>query len=81
MHGMYQISYLWHAGLTESVIDSVLSPGRFFATNNIKSMFAYILLNYDVKMAGDGGHPTELFFGFQSMPDPTAKIMFRKRQS
>ncbi|KAF8341137.1 cytochrome P450 [Amanita rubescens] len=56
-------------------------PGRFFATNNIKAMFAYILMNYDVKMAGEQGLPSEKFFGIDSTPDLAAKMMFRKRQT
>jgi hypothetical protein len=43
-------------------------------------MFAYVLINYDVKMAGDQGFPPEQFFGIESTPDLTAKMMFRKRQ-
>ena len=29
------------------------SPGRFFAVNEVKIFFAYILLNYDFKLPGD----------------------------
>ncbi len=57
------------------------SPGRFLATNNLKVMLAYLLMNYDVKMAGDEGFPPELFFGINSTPDPRVKMMFRKRQT
>jgi hypothetical protein len=57
------------------------SPGRFFATNEIKTMFAYALVNYDVKMARDRGLPSEWFFGINSTPDPTAEVMFRKRRT
>ncbi|KAF8325934.1 cytochrome P450, partial [Amanita rubescens] len=53
-------------------------PGRFFAANEIKAMLAYILLNYDVKMANDRGLPAEWWFGSNSSPDPTAEVMFRK---
>jgi len=44
-------------------------------------MLAYLLMNYDVKMAGDEGFPPELFFGINSTPDPRVKMMFRKRQT
>lgn len=55
------------------------SPGRFFATNEVKTMLAYILLNYDVKMPDGHGHPSEMWFGVTSITDPTAEVMFRKR--
>ena len=55
------------------------SPGRFFATNEVKAMLAHVLLNYDVKMANVDGCPSELWFGLLSIPDPTAEVMFRKR--
>ncbi len=46
-------------------------------------MFAYVLVNYDVKMAGDRGLPSEWFFGIHSTPaaDPTVEVMFRKRRT
>ena len=60
-------------------LSSIFSPGRFFATNEVKAMLAYVLLNYDIKMPNDGGRPSELWFGVSSIPDPTAQLMFRKR--
>ena len=48
------------------------SPGRLFATNEVKAMLAYVLLNYDVKMAN-------VSVGISSIPDPTSEVMFRKR--
>ena len=59
-------------------LSSIFSPGRFFATNEVKAMLAYVLLNYDIKMAK---RPSELWFGFSSIPDPTAEVMFRKRMT
>jgi hypothetical protein len=66
---------------TDRICHQFRSPGRFFATIEIKTMFAYLLVNYDVKMAGDRGLPSELFFGSHSTPDPTAEVMFRKRRT
>ncbi|KAM6491442.1 Cytochrome P450 [Amanita muscaria] len=54
-------------------------PGRFFAATELKVMLAHILLNYDVQMANGGGRPANRVFGQDSMPDPTAQVMFRKR--
>ena len=42
-------------------------------------MLAYVLLNYDVKMANNGGRPGNIPIGSQMMPDPTAEVLFRKR--
>ncbi|KAF8670477.1 hypothetical protein AX14_005850 [Amanita brunnescens Koide BX004] len=54
-------------------------PGRFFATSEVKTMLAHVLLNYDIKMPNGGGNPPELWFGVSSIPDPTAQLMFCKR--
>ncbi len=75
MHGTWRSSFQ-----VETQSDSVInfSPGRFFATNEVKAMLAYVLLNYDVTMANV---PSELWFGLLSIPDPTAEVMFRKRMT
>lgn len=65
--------------LTKYDLTYNLSPGRFFATNEVKTMLAYVLLSYDVKMPNGRGHPSESWFGTMSIPDPTAEVMFRKR--
>jgi len=54
-------------------------PGRFFASNEIKTMLAYVLLNYDVKMANGDERPRNLAFGLAHIPNPSAEVMFRKR--
>ncbi|KAF8637705.1 hypothetical protein AX16_010780 [Volvariella volvacea WC 439] len=53
-------------------------PGRFMAINQIKAMFAHMLLNYDMKTV-DGVRPKDIEFGQTNMPNPKAKILFRKR--
>ncbi|KZT08802.1 cytochrome P450 [Laetiporus sulphureus 93-53] len=55
-------------------------PGRFFVANELKAVLAYIVLNYDVKFGGDGTRPSNHWFGILIVPDPTAEVMFRKRQ-
>ena len=55
------------------------SPGRFFAAVELKTMLAYVLLNYDIKMANDAGRPSNLHIGSEMMPDPIAEVLFRKR--
>ncbi|KAF8913740.1 cytochrome P450 [Gymnopilus junonius] len=44
-------------------------PGRFFAVNELKTMLAYVLLNYDVKLRNDGPRPEN--FGSQQTVFPT----------
>ena len=57
------------------------SPGRFFAASEIKSIFAHIIMNYDVRFENDGPRPEDVWLGNAIIPDPTAKVLFRKRQS
>ncbi|KAF8733251.1 hypothetical protein AX14_003987 [Amanita brunnescens Koide BX004] len=54
-------------------------PGRFFAAGELKTILAYILLNYDVKMADGGGRPENTWFGQTSFPHTKAEVLFRKR--
>nr|BEI74071.1 cytochrome P450 monooxygenase [Trametes versicolor] len=55
-------------------------PGRFFAANELKAMLAYIVLNYDVKLPGDGKRPLNMYWGPTVLPAPAGKVLFRKRQ-
>jgi len=55
------------------------SPGRFFAAVELKTMLAHVLLNYDIKMANDAGRPPNITIASEMMPDPSAKVLFRKR--
>ncbi|KAK1228837.1 hypothetical protein PQX77_008104 [Marasmius sp. AFHP31] len=55
-------------------------PGRFFAVAELKAMFAYLLMNYDVKFKEDEGYPPPLIFAGVISPNPRAKVMFRKRR-
>ncbi|KAL7285069.1 hypothetical protein ACG7TL_000160 [Trametes sanguinea] len=54
-------------------------PGRFFAANELKAMLAYIVLNYDLKLGGDGKRPHNVHFGPTIVPNPHAQVLFRKR--
>ncbi|THU91615.1 cytochrome P450 [Dendrothele bispora CBS 962.96] len=56
-------------------------PGRFFSVNSIKSLFAHTLLTYDVKLESDKKEiPEPVWFGRDTGPNRTAKILFRKRK-
>ncbi|KAG8219260.1 cytochrome P450 [Butyriboletus roseoflavus] len=54
-------------------------PGRFFAATELKSMLAHIVVTYDVKLADNATPPRTLHFATALMPDPRAKLMFRRR--
>ncbi|KAF8549777.1 cytochrome P450 [Imleria badia] len=54
-------------------------PGRFFAATELKTMLAHIVMMYDVKLEDDATHPQALHFGTSIVPDPSAKVMFRRR--
>ena len=59
----------------------LLSPGRFFAVNELKCMMAYLLLNYDIKLEdGANSKPKDIEFTTFITSDPKACIMIRKRQ-
>jgi cytochrome P450 len=54
-------------------------PGRFFAANELKIMLAHIVATYDVALADGGTRPQSLRFATSVVPDPRAKVMFRRR--
>ena len=56
------------------------SPGRFFAANELKSLLVFLIMNFDFKLAGDGVRPDNIYLGDSVTPNPTAKLMFRKRK-
>ncbi|TFK26821.1 cytochrome P450 [Coprinopsis marcescibilis] len=55
-------------------------PGRFFAVNESKCIFAHILLNYDIKVSSDHPIPPPTWLGSQRLFPSEAKVLFRKRQ-
>ena len=48
--------------------------------NELKVVVAYILLHYDLKLAGDGTRPKNVYLARNILPDPTGKVLFRKRK-
>jgi hypothetical protein len=60
------------------VSDLCYSPGRFYAVNELKTMLAHLLVNYDVKMA-NGARPANKRIGQEMTPDTTAEVLFRRR--
>ena len=56
-----------------------ISPGRFFAANEVKALFAHILVTYDFKVEEGKRAPRIRTIGSIRVPEK-ANIMFRKRQ-
>ncbi|KAM5535892.1 hypothetical protein V8D89_010510 [Ganoderma adspersum] len=56
-------------------------PGRFFAANELKALAAYILLNYDLKLGGDGKRPANMYYAANVVPSMSGEVLFRKRQT
>lgn len=54
------------------------SPGRFFAAHELKLMLAYLVLNYDVRSEIEGVIPKPSWYITNLVPNPTAKVLFRK---
>lgn len=55
-------------------------PGRFWAANEMKIMFAYLIHTYDIKMEQEGELPKSMWFGTNEIPNGAANIMLRKRK-
>ena len=57
-------------------------PGRFFAANEMKLILAHVVLNYDIKFEnGRIVRPLNRHFKATCIPDPTIKLLFRKRKN
>ncbi|KAH9909567.1 ent-kaurene oxidase [Xylariomycetidae sp. FL2044] len=55
-------------------------PGRFFAGNEIKTILAYLLLNYDLKFKDGEGRPKPNMFMMTKGPNMQAEVLFRRRR-
>ena len=62
------------------VLTLTYSPGRFFAASELKTLLAFLILNYDFKFAGDGARPPNVHIAEAIIPNPSTRLMFRKRQ-
>jgi hypothetical protein len=56
-----------------------ISPGRFFAANEVKALLAHILVTYDFKLEEGKQAPRTFIIDLMHVPEK-ANIMFRKRQ-
>ena len=57
------------------------SPGRHFASNELKAILGHIILNYDLKLGGDGLRPPDVFVAMATMPAPESRVLFKKRET
>ena len=56
-------------------------PGRYFAEAEIKAILCHILMNYDIKFPDTvTERPRNIFFETAIMPDPTQKVLLRRRR-
>ncbi|KAI1787002.1 cytochrome P450 [Ganoderma leucocontextum] len=55
-------------------------PGRYFAANELKAILAYVILNYDLKLGGDGSRPPDVSVGAAVVPAPHGRVLFKKRE-
>jgi hypothetical protein len=56
-----------------------ISPGRFFAVNEVKALFAHIIATYDIKFEEAKGVPRASYIAGFRFPG-NATVMFRARQ-
>lgn len=83
MHGTYTTPlFVTYLGLDMLTLVGI-SPGRFFASNELKAMLAHIVSTYDVRLPPETGgvHPKPMWFNETLVPNMDASIEFRKRQS
>ena len=59
---------------------SLRSPGRYFASNELKTILAHVVLNYDLKLGGDGSRPLEVYFSLSVLPALGGRVLFKKRR-
>ena len=48
--------------------------------NELKTIVAYILIHYDLKLPGGGLRPQNLYLARNILPDPRGKVLFRRRK-
>jgi hypothetical protein len=54
-------------------------PGRYFAACELKLILAHLVMNYDVKLENDGVRPQDMWVATNCVPNPNAKVFFRRR--
>jgi cytochrome P450 len=54
-------------------------PGRFFAAAQLKTIMAYLLMNYDMKLKEGETKPLQNYVGMAILPNSTQEVLFKKR--
>ncbi|KAK0392115.1 hypothetical protein NLU13_1613 [Sarocladium strictum] len=54
-------------------------PGRFFAGNEIKTVLAYFLINYDLRLKPGTERPMPMAMVMTKAPSPNTEVEFRRR--
>ena len=58
------------------------SPGRYFASYELKGILAHIILEYDLKLDGHGVRASDLLPGTHgALSAPDGCVLFRKREA
>ena len=65
---------------SQSLTFLYISPGRFFAVNEVKTLLAHILVTYDIKVEEGKQAPRTRLITSVRVPEK-ANVMFRKRQT
>lgn len=55
-------------------------PGRWFASAEIKTVLASLLLEYDFKLKEGEGRPKNMLVQVLQLPDPRAEILFKRME-
>jgi hypothetical protein len=58
---------------------SLVSPGRFFAANEVKALLAHMVVTYDMKFEEGKGFPPDSCIAGMRIPG-RANVVFRKRR-
>ena len=74
--------YVLFRGFSCALLDAqlVVSPGRFFVANQMKTMLAHIVLAYDVKLEGKSTVPESIHDATSIVVNPNVNVMIRKRK-
>lgn len=56
-------------------------PGRFFASNEIRLMLAYVLQEYHVRWKADESRPASSVIDWNILPDREKEVEFRRRRA
>jgi len=84
--------HAWYVSVSEAcqgILNDCSSPGRFFASMELKMILAYLIVNYDMKWddeltskanpAEQWYRPPNHWFNFTTIPNVQANLMIRRR--